>query len=237
MHLLIAIKGGGKSSLIRSILFDLLEFSRVYLHLSEENILKYLAPLASALRKIYSEDEVESRMKNLLVTSEKDGEIKPENFLEKIELNITKHRASVFIFDNITTSGISATNPMQQHNFATGISVMTEKMNIATMVVAHTKKGHNKNKVADGDDIRGVSTLTNTSGYIYTLNTFFQLTPPVTVLKNDKARYHSNAHLKNYGLIWDKNNNIFKGDFQLSLDEYISIEKSINERMKQKDKK
>jgi hypothetical protein len=232
MHILIAQKGGGKSSLIRSILFDLLETARVYIHLSEEDVLKYLSPLSQAMRKIYPEEEIEKRMKNLLVTSEIDGDIKANNFIKTIKLNITKHKADIFIFDNFTTSDISAGSPRDQHLYATELSTMTKKMDIASLVVVHTKKGHNKNRIADGDDMRGVATLINTAGYIYTLNTFFQLTPPQTILKNDKARYHSKAHQKSYGLKWDDKNNLFIHDVSLTLKEIKEVLKQINEAIK-----
>lgn len=216
LHMLVGVKGGGKSSLFRSWIAEaLFNFKRVYLRLSEEKAQDYqdeiIENLARASFKV-------DGMDNLKTDSELDLRYDEHGnqYFDDLRINLRNFAADILFFDNFTTSELTDCNIQIQGKNAKALRNLAQKLRIPVIVATHTSKGFKGTSIASGDDSRGNMTLANTAAYIYSINVIFDHPKKPTILYVDKARHHSNSNKALYELNFNAKTGLFVGDEKTS---------------------
>jgi hypothetical protein len=210
VHLLIAEKGSGKSTLVRAWITEILaQGKKCYLRLSEESDTPYRDELAS-----FFGSKTLGLLSNLAVDSELSLTPKETQYYyqESLIAKIRAFDANIFILDNFTTSLLGSKSPKEQEQWARNFKQMAIALNIPVVIVAHTRKGYKNLQLATGDDIRGNSTLSNMASYIYTLTVRPDLPEHPSILFCDKSRHHTLANKKKFLMQFDPELRTFKGD-------------------------
>lgn len=227
LHTFIAEKGGGKSTLVRAWVLELLaQGKRVYIRLSEEYPQAYRDEIAARFTP-----DTAHLLKNLVIDSEL--ELPPEEmgsrYVDALNARIIRADAQIFLLDNFTTSDLSRATPRGQEESTVKLRRLAHDADIPVLIVAHTEKGFTKKRgVATGDNIRGNMTLSNTAAYIYTLTVFFELPGQPAVLFIDKARHHTEANKKLFMLRYDHQHRSYVSDHPAAADEIKKIFKELS---------
>jgi ABC-type glutathione transport system ATPase component len=216
VHLVIGTSGGGKSTLMRTIMMDFLENNptkSICLWLSEESVedledemidLPINHPNLDAVLHPYSELD-ESR-----------GRLSCVNINEYIKFN----QNSLLIFDNITTSEL-----YEGKSFESQLSLIKSLKRIATnndipvIVVAHTSGdvGKYSKKLIDLNDIRGNKTLSNKAEFAYILQSFQIDNKKFQTIRVEKSRAYT-VEDPNFHLVWDANKRCYRCSEPVSFD-------------------
>jgi ABC-type iron transport system FetAB ATPase subunit len=216
LHLVLGTTGGGKSTLVRTLLRDIIfnpqnELS-VGIWLSEETVDDYKRQVAYGMP---SHDK-------LLTTnaySELDSKIVSEmTFFEWLEF----YRPDVLIFDNITTSALyNDKTAKEQGSFSKKLKEATTRLNIATIIIAHTdaKATDSMGRLINLNDIRGSKNLANLVEFAYILQRFEVndgFYPTIRVVK------HRSQELVHglYFLQYDKRIRSFSGDLAIDFKKF-----------------
>lgn len=170
VHLVIGTAGGGKSTLIRTIIRDILFHKNNAEHelsiwLSEETCKEYKSEIMFGL------PPVEELKRGVIVSEEDNQDEDFEFFLEQQRIL----KPTVLVYDNITTSRFyEGARPGQQSAIFRKIKSLTKELNCATVLVAHTTA-----EINDGMDgiimpnhIRGSKQPVNGSEFLYVLQRF-----------------------------------------------------------------
>jgi KaiC/GvpD/RAD55 family RecA-like ATPase len=215
MHLFIGIAGGGKSTLSRTLLIDIMKMGqKIFLWLSEDSKLSYLAEL----NKAYGEFDLEK----LVTYSEQDGKVK--NLLAEIEKRIIEKEIKFLFFDNITTSAWYGNSPDKQHESALKLKEFVNKTGVTLVLFAHTdsKIIESHSSQIDQTQIRGSKTIVNLTDFLYILQRFSvqdKIVPTIRVVK-----YRSqNPKDRLFRLAYSERNRIYWADTILSFDEFNEI--------------
>ena len=233
-------QGNGKSALCKTIAMECAVASvKCYMLLSEEPVAAYKATITNALVKACAKGGQEKFLSRILFDSMVDWapEEKKIDFLfARLEDIINEHLPEVIIFDNFTTSFLGGLSINIQGDVIDKFRRMAATYDIVIIGVFHTIKGLDiYKKVLTGEDVRGNSSSTNGSGYNYVLATYFNAEKPVAILGIDKARYHPEANKTYWELIYDKELQLYVGDFNVKYSYVNNILSQI--RDKKDDKK
>lgn len=215
-HVVLGSTGGGKSTLIRTILRELI-FAKshnfqVGVWLSEEDVSDYRAQVAYGVPS-------HERLLNTNALSEIEVDNCSEMyFFEWLEMI----RPDVFIFDNITTSKFYNDKSVKdQSNFIIKLKKFTKKLNIATIVVAHTDaKAHDSmGRLINLNDIRGSKSIANLCEFAYILQRFEvneSYFPTIRIVKHRSQDLIHNL----YYLDYEKRTRSFIGDKHLDFKKF-----------------
>jgi len=241
IHTILGPKGGGKSTLVRTIIIEILQnMKKAYCFLSEEETHIYKAPIYKVFKKIIEskisnqalvEEKTNSFMTNLLIESQFN--LRPENrrlygFIARLEFIIKEKDIQVFIMDNTTTSFINRLKIDQQAEAIELLKEIAVKYSIVIILVLHTAKGTDINKIIlDGDHVRGNATSINMGSYNYLIQTYFRCEPPRVFLTTDKARYHQKANKKVYELHYDRDLEMFTHDIKSDYNQIKKVMKDL----------
>ena len=175
VHLTIAPTGVGKSTWVRSIIWDFLvmnddvPYKKVFLWLSEETIEEFKAEFA----RLRLPAAVSSR---LIIGSEMEfeEEVSPRDRKLLFAKAIEFAAADLIIFDNITTSEFYADKPLEdQGRFANFLKRISIEQEVPVIVVAHTGGDKQMNKkMLEINDIRGSKAIANVAQFAYILQRF-----------------------------------------------------------------
>lgn len=191
MHLFIAGSGQGKSTLVRTILRDLV-FDKennpiICVWLSEETIQEYRSMFSAGVPS----DE------KLLCTnaqSEQDKQdINEMYFFEWIDML----RPDVLIYDNITTSKFyEGHTPKDQARFASKLKHALKKNNCVGVIMAHadSQQSNQKGGLLDMNNIRGAKTIVNLTEFAYMFQTFKADKRVHSILRIAKSRSQEIVH-------------------------------------------
>jgi hypothetical protein len=191
MHLFIAGTGGGKSTLTRTLIRDLL-FHRdndpiICLWLSEETIQEYKAMFALS-------NPPSDRLLNTNAYSEQDNQGSTEMHLfEWIEMI----SPDIFVYDNITTSKFyDGKRPDQQATFAARLKNVFKKVNCAGVVIAHAdaQQTQQRGGLLDLNNIRGSKAICNLTEFAYLFQTFKTAKATHSILRIAKSRSQHVIH-------------------------------------------
>lgn len=218
LTIVLGTTSSGKSTLMRSIIVDLLEKNkraRVTCYLSEETE----AELFLELYKYFNSVDFEERVS---VVSENDclDEKNMAGQLEKCFLD----DSHVLIFDNITTSKLyNSKTPQEQSDFANNLKIMAKRNNKALICVAHTNNVEKMaGKMISSSDIRGSKNISN-------LAEFFFINYQISSKENLYNYIHIEKHRsqspedKIFMLRYDKNRNIFKDDIAVGFEKFKEL--------------
>lgn len=191
MHLFIAGTGGGKStltrSLIKDVLFNPLNNPTVCLWLSEESVQEYKTLFAQGA-------PCHDRLLNTEVYSEQDNpEVSELLFFEWLDMM----KPDIFIYDNITTSRFySDKKPDQQSAFALKLKNAIKRLNCAALIIAHadSQQTSQRGGLLDINNIRGSKTLVNLTEFAYLVQTFKTPKHTHSTLRIVKSRSQNVVH-------------------------------------------
>lgn len=214
-YLLLSGTGKGKSTICRSLAFDLSVESKVYFYSTEEQLDDW--NYFNSFSRIKSE--------NILFRGEdffKDkvgGMSDADELLRLIAFDVVKNNCDVIIFDNLTTSFYySSLKPNEQSVFFDKLKDMITKINVPMFIVAHTASDVGKYgpKILDGNDIRGSKHASNKSEYIFCFQSIlFQDSDDrdriLPVIYVDKDRYDGNSG-NVYKLEFDSSTKLYELD-------------------------
>jgi predicted ATP-dependent serine protease len=170
MHILIGPTGGGKSTLVKTMLLDLvvhLGDRKALLILSEERVKDFhesMSKMPSSLKWL-----------NLLVTTEDrilSGN-SMEDYIYELSGIVEKEKIKIVFYDNITTSKFYPIGKIgEQETFVKRLkSQLCHVHDLPIVLVAHTaaEVTANHNKITGPEDIRGCKTTANLAECLYTL--------------------------------------------------------------------
>lgn len=175
IHLAMAPTGAGKSTLIRSIIWDYLinnPFRRVFLWLTEESANDFKTEFAKL--KLPQE-----QAKYLYIGSEQD--VEGELSMKKIAFaeGLKQVMPDIVFFDNITTSQFYVgRKPEEQASFSMYIKRMCKNEDIPFVIIAHSGGGIQMGKrLIELNDIRGTKDIVNIAEFAYILQRFRVVDP------------------------------------------------------------
>lgn len=167
MHILMGTTGSGKTTVVRTILRDMI-FNKnnalsIGVWLSEESLKDYKTQLSYSMPSV-------DKLKMTVAFSEVENSINEDFFFTWIRA----HSLDVLIIDNITTSQFYASGTTGQESFARKIKNITKELNIITILVAHTDAHFldNGDKLITPNDIRGNKTVPNMAEFFYGMQRF-----------------------------------------------------------------
>jgi archaellum biogenesis ATPase FlaH len=219
LHLILGTTGGGKSTLVRALLRDLL-FNKandchVGIWLSEETVADYRAQLAAGVpshdRLLKTEAFSELEAIDL-------GELK---FFEWIEF----HRPDIMLFDNITTSKFYMDKrPHEQAAFATKVKNIAKRLNMAVVLVAHTDANVSDSQkgLININQIRGSKTICNLVEFAYILQRFAVGEGFFPTIRVVKSRGQNLLHSL-YMLKYDERLRSYSSDSALNFEKFKEV--------------
>jgi len=222
LHTFIGKSGQGKSTLMRSLLFQLLLGARVLLWVSEETEMN----MQINLRRRFIPEDI---LKNLYVFPEIDYKSKNQNdILREIKLRQLEDNLEIIILDNLTTSFAYGDNIPQQSEFITKLKKLATDMNIPIVIFAHTRAGIPDNRLIDDEDIRGFKKISNMSDYFYAMQMFQLGEVKFQTIRTIKSRYHDQAIGSFYKLHYDSKIKAYDSDKKIPFEEFKVLFKARN---------
>lgn len=224
LHLLIAPKGAGKSSLMRSIVFEIARYSKVMVYLSEETRESYLSPVNEAYELATAGKGADKFLSNINCICEMDLSISDKRddvFFLKLREELIRTQSEILIFDNFTTSWMSG-QVGKEKTYVEILKKQCIKLSIPYLLVAHTAKNANiKNGYFTGDDVRGNHAIANIASYIYTI-TRVNNKRIRTFLYLEKARgHHEIGGDRFFELNYNSKTGFYSGDSETNREDII----------------
>ena len=202
MHVLLGTSGGGKSTLIRSLVLDAIlndeSDRKVLVWLSEETSKDFMTLFIDQLY-FYAKEKQEKILKKIIVQSELDAS---KHFVKQsmadwysfFQSEANKIEISMIFFDNITTSVFYAEKkPEEQKEYLIKLKNFISNIKKPILIVAHTKSDINDGitRRINKEDIRGSKFLTMIAEFFYVLQTFKRENswwPSITIEKSRSIR-------------------------------------------------
>lgn len=227
LHTFLGTSGGGKSTLIRSLLIDFLENSEkdIVLFLSEESKLDFLSQ--------FHKTGYKKNLDKLHIISEldlSDGKKTDAEIWKELLFQISEIKPSLFVYDNITTSRFYMDKkPNEQSKFSWYIKKLCLDKNIPFILVAHTGGLINDsiNRLIEPNDIRGAKTIINISHFFYVMQRFIlgdTIYPTVRITKHRSQDIEKSIFKINY----DKKRRIYIQDVALNFKDFKEAYKARN---------
>lgn len=163
MHLLISPTHGGKSTAVRSTLFDVIlnnRDKRVLIVLSEETVEEFKIEFS----KTFPSHDI---LGNVMLMSEQDGAKCPIELKKMIASAITASNCDLLFYDNVTTSILYPDDFKTQESTALWLKALSKKVSL--FLIAHTNENSGANKLLTEGDIRGSKKLPNLVEFLYVL--------------------------------------------------------------------
>jgi len=164
LHLLLSPTSGGKSTVVRSILCDMVfrnKDKKILLWLSEESKEDFLVEFAATVPP----NDV---LKNIRIVSEMDTTHTDEEIISTIEQAIDLYDIDFLMIDNITTSKFyGEKTPNEQMAMSKWYKGLLNKTTV--FLIAHTNSNDYNNRLLNETDIRGSKNITNLVEFLYIL--------------------------------------------------------------------
>jgi KaiC/GvpD/RAD55 family RecA-like ATPase len=220
MHLVLGTTGGGKSTLVRTILKEII-FRReninntLCLWLSEESLAAYKQQLSYSMQS-------SELLHNIVARSEEDEvDVAEKDFFNWLKTM----KPDIFIFDNITTSNFYETKkPQEQAAFARKLKNTLKDLNCACIIIAHTRAdvSDTSPRMINIEDIMGSKSITRLVEFAYILQRFQvkdAFYPTLRIVKHRSQDLIHNLYLLNY----EPKSKSFKDDTPMPFDKMKQI--------------
>jgi len=162
VHVLLGTTSSGKSTLMRSIISDVIEnnnIPKVSCFLSEETSEDYKLELYQGFKNLDFESRVD-------FYSEQDAS--SESARVQLLEQAFESESKILIYDNLTTSSIYGEDFQKQSTFITNLKRAAIKTNKALILVAHTNNVHrNGRELIDSGHVRGSKTVANIAEFFF----------------------------------------------------------------------
>ena len=226
-HLIISTTGAGKSTLIKSILRELLFKHKVYLWLTEESI----KDLNLAIARGAFTDVM---LKNLTVDSEESDELKPikgKQLLNYLESRIFETKPHVVLIDNISTSSFYMNErPDAQGEIAKRLKSIGQSSGAAMVLVSHTDgtlNETNQNLISE-NNVRGGKTISNLTEFMFAIQRLKVKEDVLTFVRILKCRSHSIEN-RIFQMSYEKNTGLYGKDFTVDWDTFKEVYNARNQ--------
>lgn len=226
VHVFLAPPGSGKSTLVRSILHDMIKnfnlTERIVLWLSEERVLDF----AIEFDRITPTPEFKFCID---VFSEMDSDMSDNQQKIYLDSLFNDDGNKIIVIDNITTSKFFADKkPDVQSKFLTYLKKKSIEKNVAVILIAHTTKTANGSQsLIRMEDTQGTSSTAKLAEFFFAIQSIYIKNTQVSILQVLKSRGQETPN-KYFGLTFDKQSRIYKQDTILSHDEVKKIWKNRN---------
>ena len=228
IHTILASAGAGKTTLIRSILVDILSLNakaRVKVLLSEESVLDFLSEITRGENFITAE-----RLDRTEIHSELDFDATSIQVLDRLEAHLLVGGFKFFIWDNLTTSKIynNKTNS-EQAAIVNRLKRIAIKTGCAIICVVHTNGDliDASRRLIQPNDIRGDKTLVNASNFFYILQRFYIRDSVHMIISIHKHR-GQDVDGRFFKLIYSDTFRIYTSDRPIGFDKVKEIYKERN---------
>lgn len=211
IHLVIGETSGGKSTLMRSLVRDIVgnNNATLGLWLSEESVKDYKTMVSIGLPS-------SDKLLNTQVFSEIDNMWAPEQELWKW---LEMHKPDVLIYDNVTTSKFYMDRkPDAQAAFIVRLKEAAKRLNMATIAVAHTDS-QTRPGLIEINHIRGSRQLPNMAEFAYILQRFKLKNEWFSTIRIVKHRSQDLIH-DLYLLRFDKRFSSYLSDSDLEFEKF-----------------
>ena len=223
MHTILAPKHSGKSTLIRSIVTDFLRSNpakSVFVYLSEESVIDFKSKVL-----LLDDDVFVDYATRVFCVSEQDevDNFNFNTFQQMLDAFVNTESCELVIFDNITSSKFyEGKKPDAQSLFVRGFKKATALYEVATVLVAHTRKDVAHDKLFSGDDIRGSNALTIITEFMYIAQMVHIGNMKKQVLRVEK---HRPCNVKNtfFFLEYSQDEMIYNKDLPVEFDQFKSV--------------
>lgn len=228
LHMFLGISGGGKSTLARTLVNDLLKVPsetcpKVMLWLSEETYYSYMEQLS------YCDGLM--NLDKLIVCSEQD-----EEFLSLSDTDKKKYFAravmesgtDIVIYDNITTSHFYADkSTADQLKFATYLKSCAIKRDIPIIIFGHTGGSATdfNDRILQPNDIRGSKSIVNLVEFLYVMQQIRSNQSIYSTIRVCKHRSQQVDHFL-FLLIYCKDSRFYTRDKQLEFSSFKEMFKA-----------
>jgi ABC-type iron transport system FetAB ATPase subunit len=224
LHMVIGTAGGGKSTLVRTLIRDFL-FQKANMKfnmglcLSEETVLEYRRQVS------YGLPSHEILLNTIAISELEQTGWNKKRFSDWVRT----YSPDLLIFDNITTSQFYMDmQAKEQAKFAIELKALTKEVNCATVIIAHTDAD-----ITDGierlihlNDIRGSKSIVNLVEFGYILQRFEVGSTFFPTVRTVKHRSQDLIHSL-YSLQYDKRTRSFTGDTAINFEKFKEL---FNER-------
>ena len=226
-HLILSTTGAGKSTLIKSLLRELLTKVKVHLWLTEESIKDLNLSIA---RGAFTE----LMLKNLTVDSEESDELKPikgRALLDYFENRVRETKAHVVLLDNISTSSFYMNErPDAQGEIAKRIKFIGQSTGAAMVVVTHTDgtlNEVNQNLISE-NNVRGGKTISNLAEFMFAIQRLKVKEDIFTFVRILKCRSLSIDN-RIFQMAYEKNTGLYGKDFTVDWDTFKEVYNARNQ--------
>lgn len=226
MYLLIGTTGVGKSTLVRTILADLMMGGRVFWFSTEEKMSQFLFKMGKLdpnIRKplkenvdFYHEDFI---LEPFLAT-EREPTI--NEYIKAIDVAWKKSNAKIFFYDNLTC-GIFHEHPTKAQTFIRAFRKWMSDNNVPIFAICHTDKKTKDGMLFESSDMRGNSIIAIKAEYAYCVGRFTKEGLAGTTvdhfLRVDKSRNHDGVK-EIYMLHYNFKEKCYQGDTRWDWDKF-----------------
>ena len=225
IHTIIGNSHAGKSTLVRSLIIDIVEFNpdkKILVWLSEESEKDFLT-------EFYIKQHSNKKLKNVGLVSEIDQNNKSSTQIGKLFFEAIKDR-DIVLFDNITTSIFYMDKTaIQQSTLSKRLKELALKENVAMIVIAHTSAEITSGvrREIEMNDIRGNKSIVNLSHFFYIIQNFHIDKTIFTTIKITKHRGQECDH-RMFCLAYVKEARIYAVDRPIDYNEFKEAFKSRN---------
>jgi len=236
MHVFMGVSGGGKSTLVRSLIIDILSCrprKKILLWLTEETVLQFMTQFSSSGFSDYEEE-------HLIIISEVDYRLEKkgrnENHVKEGMRRLAEdlsilHNVDIFIMDNLTTArGYDQRIPLEQSDYIHQLKVTMNHWHIPFLIVVHAggKVNENYQGLLSMNDIAGTKNIVQTAEYFYIMQTFFHDGGRFNTLTITKHRDQALQGSKFYQLVYAAKHGIYAQSKEINFNEFKAAYKKRN---------
>ena len=217
MHMLLSTAGSGKTTLMKSIMFDMSKDTKILYWLSDET--------STTFKKHIAKQGISNALiKNITIASELEREdchnSSGTDIEKQLEAEVLRVQPDLVIFDNITTSAAYADlKPDVQTAVVRRMKVFAAKHEIPFLLVAHTRGDINiyNQGLLCGNHIRGNKGIINFIEYLYIFQKLSIADNYFNFINIEKHRSQS-IEGKFFALEYSVKQNAFAQDWPISFD-------------------
>jgi archaellum biogenesis ATPase FlaH len=224
IHTFMGTAGGGKSTLVRSLIIDIMGVSRakILLVLSEETRKEFLTQFNQT--GIQNRPEIDKL--HIISELDLDNSVRTHNdFNGFLNFTINEQKPQILIYDNITTSKFYAEKrPNEQTDFCNWLKLLNQQVGMPFLIMAHTgaQVNDNLNRIIDMNDIRGCKAIVNLSHFFYIMQRFHasgNIYPTIRITKH-REQDIGNAF---YRFDYNRKMKIYHQDVSINFAEFKNI--------------
>lgn len=223
LHIVLGMEGGGKSTLMRSMLFDFLAIGRpkknILIYLSEETSMSFQCEFFRGFAAVTSEA---SKIK--MFSEQDDDQMAPyegEHALVPLISEVDMVDPEIVFIDNLTTADFYPDNFKVQGPTIKRIKKLAQEKNIPIVIFAHTN-GINSgtDRLIESNDIRGGKGVSMLAEFFYIMQRVETENGIFPTVRITKHRGQDLAYGNLFSLDYAKNSRLYKSSSAIPFDAF-----------------